>query len=85
MPCVFPLTANLQGEIMPYFIVNKNAQPNGDHEVHNATTDCDWMPSMGNQLDLGDHTDCRGAVEEAKGTYPQSNGCRYCCPACHTE
>jgi hypothetical protein len=75
----------MRGKIMPYFIVNKNAQPNGDHEVHNATTDCDWMPAMGSQLDLGDHADCHGAVAEAKGTYPQSNGCAYCCLACHKD
>lgn len=70
---------------MLHFIVNKNPQPNGDYEVHNATTDCEWMPAIGNQLDLGDHDDCASAVVEARETYPQSNGCYYCCRACHTE
>lgn len=70
---------------MPYFIVNKNAQPNsGDHEVHNKTTGCDYMPFPENQKDLGYHTSCHGAVTEAKKTYPDSNGCFYCCNECHT-
>lgn len=47
---------------MPRFIINKNAQSNGDHEVHNATTGCAYMPNTENQIDLGSHTDCHGAV-----------------------
>ncbi|HAU22900.1 MAG TPA: hypothetical protein DCS24_09995 [Erythrobacter sp.] len=70
---------------MLYFIVNKNPPPNGNYEVHNATTDCNWMPVTGSQLNLGDHDDCAGAAVEAKETYPQSNGRYYCCCACHTE
>jgi len=69
---------------MPYFIVNMNAQSNGDHEVHNTTTGCSYMPNAANQLNLGYHTDCHGAVREAKQTYPQSNGCYWCCRACNT-
>lgn len=70
---------------MPYFIVNKQVQSNGDHEVHNTTTGCSYMPSAANQLSLGIHDNCHGAVARAKQTYPQSNGCFYCCPACHTS
>ncbi|SIO13568.1 hypothetical protein SAMN02745824_3089 [Parasphingorhabdus marina DSM 22363] len=69
---------------MPHFIVNKNAQSNGDHEVHNKTAGCNNMPLASNQKDLGYHTSCYGAVAEAKKTYPQSNGCYYCANACHT-
>lgn len=69
---------------MPNYIVNKNAQSNGDHEVHNATSGCNWMPAKINQKDLGWHSNCHGAVSEAKKTYPQSNGCYHCCNACHT-
>lgn len=69
---------------MPNFIVNKNSQSNGDHEVHNTTSGCDYMPAKANQKDLGWHLSCDGAVIEAKKTYSQSNGCAYCCPVCHT-
>lgn len=69
---------------MPYFIVNTIAQPNGDHEVHNTTTGCSYMPNSIYQKDLGYHSSCSGAVQEAKKTYSRSNGCYYCCNACHT-
>jgi len=69
---------------MPRFIVNKNAQANGDHEVHNTTEGCGHMPDTRNRKDLGVHPSCHGALVEAKRLYPQSNGCAYCCPACHT-
>jgi len=69
---------------MPHFIVNRQAQSNGDHEVHNKTAGCSYMPREANQKDLGYHSDCHGAVREAKRTYSQSNGCYYCCNACHT-
>ena len=70
---------------MPHFIVNRNAQPNsGDHEVHNKTAGCNYMPDPTNQKDLGYHDSCHGAVTEAKKTYSDSNGCYYCCNACHT-
>ena len=69
---------------MPHFIVNTTAQKNGDHEVHNTTDGCSYMPVAANRKDLGYQTDCSGAVTEAKKTYSQSNGCYYCCNACHT-
>jgi hypothetical protein len=70
---------------MPHFIVNTNVQMNGDHEVHNKTDGCNYMPHTSNQFDLGYHSDCHGAVAQAKQTYSQSNGCAYCCPDCHTS
>lgn len=72
---------------MPNFIVNKNAQPNGDHEVHNSTAGCTKMPLQQNQIQLGAHTSCVGAVLTAKSlrTYARVNGCYYCCNACHTS
>lgn len=69
---------------MPNFIVNKNAQPNGDHEVHNKSAGCDYMPAAANQKDLGYHSSCHGAVAEAKKSYTKSDGCYWCCNACHT-
>lgn len=62
---------------MPDFILNSNPQTNGDHEVHNTTTGCAYMPLASNQIALGYHQDCRGAVAEAKRRWPghRINGC----------
>lgn len=67
---------------MAYYYVNRNAQSNGDHEVH--TTGCGFMPAPENRIYLGDFVSCRPAVVEAKRYYAQSNGCYYCSNACHT-
>lgn len=72
---------------MPNFIVNSNAQSNGDHEVHNVSAGCSYMPAAGNRVDLGTHATCHGAVSHAKQKWPNAriNGCYYCCNACHTS
>lgn len=72
---------------MAKFIVNKNAQSNGDHEVHNLTTGCTYMPQQSNQIDLGAHDSCHGAVAYAKRQWREHriNGCFWCCQACHTS
>ncbi|WP_075478270.1 hypothetical protein [Moritella viscosa] len=72
---------------MPTFIVNKNAQANRDHEVHNTTTGCSYMPNPENQVSAGTHATCAGAVAEVKANNPtlRINGCYYCCNACHTS
>jgi hypothetical protein len=67
---------------MALYYVNKNAQSNGDHEVHKSA--CSHMPNENNKLYLGDHSTCASAVREAKKHYSQSNGCYYCCRECHT-
>lgn len=67
---------------MALYYVNKNAQDNGDHEVH--VSGCEHMPEPENQLPLGDFASCGPAVEKAKKTYPQSNGCFFCSESCHT-
>jgi len=68
---------------MASYYVNKNAQSNGDHEVH--VTGCSFMPAPENRLYLGEFTTCQPAVQEAKKHYTQSNGCAFCCQACHTS
>lgn len=67
---------------MTRYYVNRNAQPNGDHEVH--TAHCNWLRLAQSVLDLGDHYSCATAVAKAKLTYPKSNGCVHCSPSCHT-
>ena len=68
---------------MTSYYVNKQAQTNGDHEVHK--TGCAFMPSPENRIYLGEFSNCREAVRAAKRHYPQSNGCYYCCRECHTS
>jgi len=66
---------------MENFYVNKEAQPNGDHEVHSAK--CLYLPELENRKYLGIFCTCTDAVAFAKETYPQANGCYYCCRAAH--
>ena len=68
---------------MSYYYVNKNAQANGDHEVHKAG--CSFIPLVENRTYLGDFLSCGPAVREAKKHYAKSNGCYYCSYACHTS
>ncbi|WP_262152672.1 hypothetical protein [Chryseobacterium foetidum] len=68
---------------MKKYYVNKNAQSNGDHEVHQQN--CTYLLSPGNQQYLGEFSTCDSAVREAKKYYRQSNGCKTCCPTCHTK
>lgn len=68
---------------MDFYYVNKNAQSNGDHEVHKST--CTYLPSEQHRIYLGAFSICAEAVREAQKNYPQSNGCYYCSLACHTS
>ena len=67
---------------MDYYFVNRQAQANGDHEVHKQT--CAYLPSSANQLALGFHANCHSAVQAAKAYYWRSNGCYWCSQQCHT-
>ncbi len=68
---------------MEKYYVNTNAQQNGDHEVHKEG--CKFLPEFSNRIDLGYHPNCQSAVQKAKVSYSRSNGCYYCCNACHTS
>ncbi len=68
---------------MSKYYVNKNAQANGDHEVH--TSNCSYLPNIENRIYLGEFSTCAEAVREAKNHYLKSNGCYYCSSACHTS
>lgn len=69
---------------MKQYYLNNNQQSNGDYEVH--TTDCPYLPSFSNRIDLGIHSTCATAVAKAKVLYPyrRINGCFHCCYFCHT-
>lgn len=66
---------------MARYVVNKQAQANGDHEVHKEG--CQWWPSQRDEL--GDHASCYSAVTAAKQKYRTANGCATCSSACHTS
>ncbi len=65
------------------YYVNKNAQANGDHEVHRA--DCSYLPSKENRIYLGEFSNCHQAINAASQYYNDVDGCYYCCNECHTE
>ena len=67
---------------MALYYVNKNAQDNGDHEVYRMN--CQFMPEEENRIYLGNFSSCRPAVKEARGYFPQANGCYFCSRECHT-
>ncbi len=72
---------------MPNYIVNRNAQANGDNEVHVTPRSSCYSPrypAPENQESLGSHASCHGAVQEAKRRGYKADGCYYCSPACHT-
>ncbi len=66
---------------MPNYYMNRNAQSNGDHEVHKES--CNRMPDLQNRLYLGSFLNCQGAVAEAKKINPRADGCYYCSRECH--
>ena len=75
---------------MPNYLVNKNAQSNGDHEVHvtpqSLLSTCKNYPAEVNEVHLGYYATCEGAVQEAKRRgYTKANGCYFCANACHTR
>lgn len=66
---------------MDLYYVNRNAQPNGDHEVHKSV--CSYLPA--DRIYLGQFARCHEAVHEAKKQFRQSNGCYWCSRDCHTS
>lgn len=69
--------------MMSSYYVNKNAQSNGDHEVH--IRECSFFPNPENAIFLGNFDSCRSAVAAAKKKYPKTNGCYHCVRKCHTS
>jgi len=68
---------------MKNYYVNKHAQSNGDHEVHEAN--CQYLPTVQNREYLGEFDSCKGAVKKAKENYSTADGCKTCSPSCHTR
>ena len=68
---------------MPSYYVNRNAQSNGDHEVHKEG--CEWMPDEANKKYLGEFSNCQDAVRKAKEYDSEADGCAHCSKECHTS
>ncbi|WP_313346891.1 hypothetical protein [Sedimentibacter sp.] len=68
---------------MPYYYVNNNPtlNPGYHHEVHTE--------EHANELNilskkyLGFYSNCFDAVDKAKETYSDADGCKTCCSLCH--
>lgn len=65
------------------YYVNKNAQSDGTHEVHNS--DCEWLPDVENRILLGSFNDGKEAVKAAKSYYSNVDGFYFCCKEAHTR
>lgn len=68
---------------MAKYLVNKKAQPTGEHEVHTDT--CSFLPDRENRLALGDFASCQEAVRAARQHYNNVDGCKHCSWMCHTR
>jgi hypothetical protein len=71
---------------MAKYIVNKNAQPTGEHEVH-AEQYCSYLPYQQDRILLGEFTSCTAAINAAHSKLPgyKIDGCYHCIPQCHTR
>ena len=71
---------------MATYCMNIQAQPNGDHEVHNLDVGSWCLPAVHNRIPLGPHPTCQSAVATARHQYPtlRINGCYHCARGCHT-
>lgn len=62
---------------MPRYCVNKKIQSKedgGNYEVHQTEpVPCNHLPREENQVDLGEHSNCHLAIEEARKTLGDSN------------
>lgn len=72
---------------MPTYVMNKNHQLNGDHEVHDLEVGVrkNCLPLVHNRRELGSFSTCQAAVAVAQVFDPRADGCAYCIPACHTR
>lgn len=70
---------------MPFYVINLNAQlDTNDREVHEDN--CGWIKNSDNLEQLGFHTTCHSAVDEAKRRgYFSADGCLYCSSPCHNS
>lgn len=68
-------------EIMRHYYVDTEPVPGQHREVHYV--DCPRF--LVNHAYLGYFSSCAQAVEEARGQYPDADGCSICSPECHSS
>lgn len=61
---------------MAKYFVSTHPAEDGFHEVHKAG--CKHQPPLERRRNLGDHFDCKNALEAAKQFFPQVKGCSEC-------
>jgi len=64
------------------YYLNKNAQSNGDHEVHKFG--CKYMPNENNRISLGSFSHSYEAIKRAREYFLAVNGGYNCLPDCAT-
>jgi hypothetical protein len=72
---------------MAHYYINKNPQSvpeSGEHEVH-KDSNCSKAPFPENRISLGDFSDCKDALTEARKRFPdwKIDGCEECNNECH--
>jgi hypothetical protein len=70
---------------MNKYVVSRNAQSDGSHDVHSLEASCPRLPLPENRKELGEQQNCKDALAQARLEFPKSNGCKFCCLACHTK
>jgi hypothetical protein len=70
---------------MPKYYLNLTPQSTGEHEVH--AEGCKWLKLVSRPEYLGFFSNCHEAVENAKFKHASYiiDGCKHCCPGCHTR
>ncbi|MDD2445329.1 MAG: hypothetical protein PHX09_00760 [Clostridia bacterium] len=70
---------------MQNYCVNRNDEknPGKDHEVH--TVEHAKELKISDYKELGCFSSCHEAVRKAKELYSDADGCKICCPQCHTR
>lgn len=66
-----------------HYYINTDAQPTGEHEVHEDG--CTWLTFVVNEKYLGFFTDCQEAIQHARSLGYNPDGCYYCCRPCHNR
>lgn len=67
---------------MNYFYLNRNADQNGNNEVH--TDSCSWLPAPENRYPLGYFINGIEAVNYAKSIgWSNADGCFFCANEAH--
>lgn len=64
-----------------YYVNRETNNPNNNHEVH--ISGCQWMPSEINRDYLGMFNSCTEALNRARISYTNVDGCATCCPDCN--